>query len=239
MLIYRGLLDLAASNERAVGAFQFMNGVNSLPGLPRFICESVISSAHFNLSPEPEVAPQNYLHNVWKELDLMFGLGLTNAEDSLQVVSADFLPLPQQDDQLVDMTVNGFEGVDRIFACIGSRVDGVGGADELFMIDRAGSNLLVGGGGSDSFFLRPATDTVDFGRIFEAAASLPLPALTALADRERDTFLINTSEAGPTTPLPRLAACCTPTTSSSANSSHWKFVHLPAMPIETVCSCSG
>jgi phosphodiesterase/alkaline phosphatase D-like protein len=198
---HRGFLDLTVSKEQAVGAFQFIDGVNPLTGLPRWTSESVIATADFNLRPQPEVTPQINWQPGWKELDLIFGLALTNTGESLQLDPADFATLPRQGVQLADLTVFGSAAGDRIFAGIGSRVDGAGGEDELFTIDSFGSNLLVGGGGSDRFFLRPVNDTVVGGTLFEAAASLPLPPLTALADRERDTFLIDTSEPAPTTPL--------------------------------------
>jgi phosphodiesterase/alkaline phosphatase D-like protein len=198
---HRGFLDLTVSKEQAVGTFQFMDGTNPLTGLPRWTSESVIASADLNLSPQPEVTPQINWQPGWTELDLIFGLASTSTGELLQQDPADFATLPRQGVQLADVTVHGSAGGDRIFAGIGSHVDGAGGEDELFTIDSFGGNLLVGGGGSDRFFLRPVNDTVVGGTLIEAAGSLPLAPLTALADRERDTFLIDASEAGTTTPL--------------------------------------
>ncbi|NBO66874.1 MAG: hypothetical protein EBU88_18855, partial [Acidobacteria bacterium] len=197
----RGFMDLTVTKEQTVGAFQFMDGVNPLTGLPRWTSESVIASADLNLSPKPEVTPQINWQPGWKELDLMFGLAVTNANELVRLDPTDFATLPREGVYLADVSVVGSAGEDRIIAGIGSRIDGSGGADELFNIDSLGSNLLVGGEGSDSFFLRPVNDTIVGGKLFAGATSLPLSPLTALTDRARDKFLIDTSEAGTTTPL--------------------------------------
>jgi alkaline phosphatase D len=198
---HRGFMDLTISKDQAVGTFQLIDGVNPLTGQPRWTSESVTASADFSLASKPAVMPLINWQTGWTELDLMFGLASTSAGELVQLDPADFATLPRDGIHLADVTVVGSAADDRIYAGIGSRIDGAGGADELFNIDSLGTNLLVGGSGSDRFFLHPVNDTIIGGRLFEGAASLHLSPPTALADHERDKFLIDTSEAGSATPL--------------------------------------
>jgi hypothetical protein len=73
-------------------------------------------------------------------------------------------------------------------------VDGAAGDDELFNIDSLGGNQLVGGLGADQLFLQAANDRVIGGLLFSDAAALGLTPFSALVDRERDSFLIDSSD---------------------------------------------
>jgi hypothetical protein len=80
-------------------------------------------------------------------------------------------------------------------------VDAGLGGDELFNTDSLGTNRLVGGSGADRFFLRPVNDVVVGGRLLADPASLGLPAVIALVDRELDNFFIDSSDPAGAQPL--------------------------------------
>ncbi|MEI6616183.1 MAG: hypothetical protein WCL59_06345, partial [Cyanobium sp. ELA507] len=86
---------------------------------------------------------------------------------------------------------------DRIFAGVCSLIDGAGGSDELFNTDSQGENLLVGGLGADRLYLRPVHDQVIGGELISNPSAFASP-FTARADRQGDSFLIDSSDAGST-----------------------------------------
>jgi hypothetical protein len=137
----------------------------------------------------------------WRELDLVIGLAVDAAGAQTLLDPAAFATRPRAGIQLADVAVVASSAGDRIFAGVGSRIDGSGGDDELFNTDSQGSNLLVGGRGADSFFLRPVNDRIIGGQLFLAGAGFGLSPFTALVDRERDTFMIDSSDPGSSGPL--------------------------------------
>ncbi|NDH66055.1 MAG: hypothetical protein EBY26_06780, partial [Microbacteriaceae bacterium] len=84
---------------------------------------------------------------------------------------------------------------------MGSLVDAAGGNDELFNTESQGGNQLVGGLGSDDFFLKAGQDVVIGGRLLADPASLGLPPVIALVDQEVDQFLIDSSDPAGVEPL--------------------------------------
>ncbi|MCT0228898.1 hypothetical protein KQ300_11955 [Synechococcus sp. CS-1331] len=132
----------------------------------------------------------------WRELDLVFGLAVDGAGGSTLLDPAAYASVPRDGIQLADVTVLGSAVTDRIYAGVGSTVDVGHGSDELFNTDSLGGNILVGGLGSDRFFLRPVHDQVIGGQLLTGAAGLGLSPFTALVDQVRDTFLIDSSDPG-------------------------------------------
>jgi len=132
----------------------------------------------------------------WNELDLVFGVAVDATGSQTLLDPAGFATLPRAGVQLADVSVLGSQAGDRIFAGIGSLVDGAAGDDELFNIDSLGGNQLVGGAGADRLFLRAANDRVIGGQLFSDSVALGLAAVTALVDRQPDSFLIDSSNPG-------------------------------------------
>jgi len=184
----RGFLDLTVSKEQAVGSFQFLNGTDAVSGQPLWSSQSVVSSASYELRPLITWQPG------WRELDLVFGMAVDGAGGSTLLDPDVYASVPREGIQLADVTVQGSAAADRIYAGVGSTVDVGPGNDELFNTDSLGGNRLVGGIGTDRFFLRPVNDVVIGGRLLDDPASLGLPAVIALGDREQDDFLIDSSD---------------------------------------------
>ena len=132
----------------------------------------------------------------WRELDLVFGLAVDGAGGSTLLDPAAYASVPRDGIQLADVTVLGSAATDRVYAGVGSTVDVGPGNDELFNTASLGDNLLVGGIGSDLFFLRPVNDVVIGGQLLTGAAGLGLSPFTALVDQVQDTFLIDSSDPG-------------------------------------------
>ena len=197
----RGFLDLTLSKEQAVGSFQFLNGTDPLNGQPLWSSESVVSSASYGLSTTAEARPLITWQPGWRELDLVFGMAVDGAGSSTLLDPATYASVPRDGIQLADVTVLGSAAADRIYAGVGSTVDAGPGSDEMFNIDSLGGNRLVGGIGSDRFFLRPVNDVVIGGRLLADSASLGLPAVIALGDRELDNFFIDSSDPAVVEPL--------------------------------------
>lgn len=149
-----------------------------------------------DLSLESEARPEISWQPLWRELDLVFGLAVDGGGAQTLLNPANFATLPRAGVQLADVTVLGSDGGDRIFAGVGSLIDGAGGSDELFNIDSQGNNLLIGGDGADRLFLRAVNDRVIGGQLFRDATAFGLSPFTALVDRERDSFLIDAADPG-------------------------------------------
>ena len=197
----RGFLDLSVTADQASGSFQFLNGVDPLSGVPRWSSETVVASRNLSLSVNPEATPEISWQSGWRELDLVIGMALDGAGSSTLLDPSAYASLPRDGIQLADLTVLGSAAADRILAGVGSTVDAGPGGDELFNSDSLGGNRLVGGIGSDSFFLRPVNDVVIGGRLLADSASLGLPAVIALGDLELDNFLIDSSDPPSLEPL--------------------------------------
>ena len=192
----RGFLDLTVNKDEAVGAFQFLDGVNPLSGMPQWASEAVVAASDLTLSLVPEATPVVTWQPGWRELDLVFGMAVDAIGSQTQLDPAAYATLPRAGVQLADVSVLGSESADRIYAGVGSLVDGAAGDDELFNIDSLGGNQLVGGLGSDHLFLQAANDRVIGGRVFIDAPAYGLTPFTALADQEQDSFLIDSSDPG-------------------------------------------
>ncbi len=187
----RGFLDLTITLDKAIGSFQFLDGLDPMSGLPLWAQETVVAGSDFSLSLLPEAPSQISWQPGWLELDLVFGLALgSNGSQSLLDPAA-FATVPRAGVQLADVSVLGSESGDRVFVGIGSLVNGAAGDDTLFNTDSQGGNGLVGGSGGDHLFLQPVHDLVMGGQLFGAAADFGLAPFTALVDRERDSFLID------------------------------------------------
>jgi phosphodiesterase/alkaline phosphatase D-like protein len=197
----RGFLDLSVTADQASGSFQFLNGVDPLSGVPRWSSETVVASRNLSLSVNPEATPEISWQSGWRELDLVIGMALDGAGSSTLLDPSAYASLPRDGIQLADVTVLGSAAADRILAGVGSTVDAGPGGDELFNSDSLGNNRLVGGSGSDSFFLRPVNDVVIGGSLLADPVSLGLPALIALVDRELDKFVIDSSDPAGVEPL--------------------------------------
>jgi len=190
----RGFLELTVSKEQAVGTFQFLDGVNPVSGLSQWATETVVAASDFKLSVQPEATPQITWQSGWRELDLVFGMAVDINGAQTLLDPAAYATLPRVGVQLADVSVLGSQNPDRIFAGVGSLVDGAAGDDELFNIDSLGGNQLVGGLGADQLFLQAANDRVIGGLLFSDAAAFGLSPFSALVDRERDSFLIDSSD---------------------------------------------
>jgi phosphodiesterase/alkaline phosphatase D-like protein len=197
----RGFLDLSVTAEQASGSFQFLDGVDPLSGMPRWSSETVVASRNLSLSLNPEATPEISWQSGWRELDLVIGMAVDGEGSSTLLDPAAYASVPRDGIQLADVTVLGSAAADRIYAGVGSTVDAGPGSDELFNTDSLGNNRLVGGSGSDSFFLRPVNDVVIGGSLLADPVSLGLPALIALVDRELDKFVIDSSDPAGVEPL--------------------------------------
>ena len=192
----RGFLELTVNKDQAVGTFQFLDGVNPLSGLPQWASEAVVAASDLKLSLVPEASPVVNWQPGWRELDLVFGMAVDATGAQTQLNPAAYATLPRAGVQLADVSVLGSQSNDRIFAGVGSVVDGADGDDTLFNTDSQGDNKLLGGIGADQFFLRPVHDQVIGGLLLSDAAAFGLSPFTALVDQVRDTFLIDSSDPG-------------------------------------------
>lgn len=133
----------------------------------------------------------------WLELDLVIGAAVDAAGTVTLLDPAAYATVPRDGVRLADVSVLGSPSGDRLFVGVGSTVDAAAGGDVLFNTDSRGGNRLVGGLDGDQFFLRAVDDAVIGGSLLADAAGFNLPPLTALVDRQRDVFLIDSS-----TPVP-------------------------------------
>ncbi len=184
----RGFLDLTVTPEKAVGNFQFLDGVNAQTTQPRWTSETVVAASDFGLSLEPEATPQITWQPNWTELDLVVGLATDTTDAQTYLNPDDFATLPRNGVRLADVTVIGSDGSDRIFSGVGSLVDAAGGSDELFNQDSQGDNLLVGGLGADVFFLTANNDHVIGGSAATHLRQAEQAQLVALPDGQPDQF---------------------------------------------------
>ena len=189
----RGFLDLTVSKEEAIGSFQFLDRLNSYSGLPQWASETVVAGSDLSLSITPEATPKINWQQGWSELDLVFGLAVDATGAPTLLDPAAYASVPRNGVQLADVSVLGSGAGDRIFAGIGSLVDGADGNDALFNIDSAGSNILIGGIGIDSFYLGQAQDIAIGGSLFANPEKYNVSTTTALKDNILDKFYIDSS----------------------------------------------
>jgi predicted extracellular nuclease/phosphodiesterase/alkaline phosphatase D-like protein len=192
----RGFLDLTVSTDEAIGTFVFLDGLNAFSDLPQWASETVVAASDYSLSLAPEATPEIGWQPGWRELDLVFGLAIDASGGQTLLNPTDVATLPRSGVQLADVSVLGSSNNDRIFAGVGSLIHAAGGSDELFNSDSQGTNLLIGGPGADRFLLRAVNDRVIGGDLIPGASAAGLSTFTALVDRERDSFLIDSSDPG-------------------------------------------
>ena len=132
----------------------------------------------------------------WRELDLITGLAIDASGNQELLDPTAIGTTPRDGVQLADVSVQGSPGPDRVFAGIGSTINGAGGSDELFNTDSLGGNLLAGGPGLDQLFLQPIHDLAIGGEWLLNAEQYSLTGPTALVDGERDSFLIDSANPG-------------------------------------------
>jgi len=189
----RGFLDLSVTKETATANFILLDEMNTLTSQPQWVTESVVADANLSLSVLPTVTPRIVWSADWEELDLVMGLAVESSGNSILLDPATYATLPRDGIQLPDVSVQGSDQGERIFAGAGSFVDGAGGNDEVFNTESQGENLLLGGLGSDRFFLQPVNDQVIGGSLLADAVAFGLSPHTALTDGERDIFSIDGS----------------------------------------------
>ncbi|MFN9620825.1 MAG: Calx-beta domain-containing protein [Synechococcaceae cyanobacterium] len=127
----------------------------------------------------------------WEELDLVLGVAVSRGGSPSLLEPAAFGTVVRNGIQLPDVSVLGSDQGDRFFIGVGSRVDGGAGSDALFNTESQGENLLLGGLGADQFFLRRVNDRIIGGSQWSDATGGSLSTAQALADGERDRFLID------------------------------------------------
>jgi hypothetical protein len=190
----RGFLDLTVTPEQASGSFQLLDGFDAVSGVPVWNSETVVANRSFNLAVGAEAVPLVSWQPGWRELDLVFGM-VVDEQGGLTLLDPDlYASVPRNGVQLADVRVQASDRADRIFVGVGSRIDGGGGADEIFATDSQGANLLIGGLDGDTFNLRPAADVIIGGTLLAGAESFNLPYTTALADGTADHFVIDSSD---------------------------------------------
>jgi hypothetical protein len=129
----------------------------------------------------------------WQELDLTFGIAI-NRDGSEQLLEpADYGVTPDGGVQFADVILLGSDSADRVYASFDNYINAKGGNDTLFSIDNYTGNQIVGGTGSDTFYLQATNNLILGGEIFEDSESYSLSSDVALADFEADTYLIESS----------------------------------------------
>ncbi len=151
------------------------------------------------LLPEPK--PHITWQPEWSELDLVFGLAVRGDGSLIKLDPSGYATLPRSGVQLADVTVSGSETSDQIFVGIGSVVKAAGGSDTLFNSGDTGENLLIGGDGTDRFFLAPSNDQVAGGSITESFNLGGSAGFFALPDQEPDQFSLLVDGFSAETPL--------------------------------------
>ena len=178
----RGYLDLTVSPAAAVGTFIFTDGAT----------ETVVADAKLNIALNSAPKTISWLPT-WQELDLVNGIAVDSKGAQFLLDPASYAASPRSGVQLADVSVVGSTGADRIFTGIGSRIDGADGNDELYNIDSAGSNILIGGVGIDSFYLGHTQDIAIGGSLLANPEKYNAPTTTALKDNVLDKFYIDSS----------------------------------------------
>ena len=187
----RGYLDLTVSPNSAIGTFVLSGGANSVDS-SGWITETIVATADLSLNQNKTPKQISWLES-WKELDLIYGLATDLNGKQILLDPAIYAISPRAGIQLADALVTGSKVSDRIYAGIGSRIDGADGNDELHNIDSAGSNILIGGVGIDSFYLGHTQDIAIGGSLLANPEKYNAPTTTALKDNVLDKFYIDSS----------------------------------------------
>lgn len=133
----------------------------------------------------------------WRELDLVLGLVMNEGGGLTLLDPTALAVLPREGVQLADVSVLGSALADRILVGVDSVVNAGEGDDELLNGDSLGGNWLVGGPGVDRFLVRVSGDQLIGGSVLAQAAVTGVLEPLALADRQPDLFLIDSSDPGP------------------------------------------
>ena len=185
----RGFLDLTVTAQEAKGNFQLLNGFDANSGASQWSSETVVATRELNLNVNRQISWEP----TWRELDLVFGVAVDGVGTVTRLNPASYGSVPRQGVQFADVTIQGSDGADRIFAGVGSLIDAAGGSDELYNTDSQGSNRLVGGLGYDTFYLNASNDVVIGGLLISDAtgprSSIPYPT-AAIIDQTPDNFYI-------------------------------------------------
>ena len=129
----------------------------------------------------------------WKELDLVFGIAINNDSSEVLLNPSDYGVTPHGGVQFADVALLGSDSANRLYASFDNYINAKGGNDILFSIDNYTGNQIVGGTGSDTFYLQATNNLILGGEIFENSESYALSDHVGLADFEADTYLIESS----------------------------------------------
>ena len=129
----------------------------------------------------------------WKELDLVFGIAINNDGSEVLLNPSDYDVTPDGGVQFADVALLGSDSTNRIYAGFNNHIDARGGNDILYSIDDYAGNQIIGGTGTDTFFLRTTNNLILGGEIFGNPESHALSGHVGLADFESDTYLIESS----------------------------------------------
>jgi len=129
----------------------------------------------------------------WKELDLVFGIAINNDGSEFLLNTSDYGVTPHGGVQFADVALLGSDSTNRIYAGFNNHIDARGGNDILYSIDDYAGNQIIGGTGTDTFFLQTTNNLILGGEIFGNPESHSLSGHVGLADFEADTYLIESS----------------------------------------------
>jgi hypothetical protein len=129
----------------------------------------------------------------WKELDLVFGIAINSNGSEVLLNPSDYGVTPHVGVQFADVALLGSDSANRVYAGFNNHIDARGGNDVLFSIDDYIGNQIVGGTGSDTFYLQANNNFILGGEIFADSGSHALSNDVALTDFEADNYLIESS----------------------------------------------
>ena len=129
----------------------------------------------------------------WKELDLVFGTAISNDSSEVLLDPSNYGVTPYGGVQFADVALLGSDSANRVYASFDNYINTKGGNDTLFSIDDYTGNQIVGGTGSDTFFLQATDNLILGGEIFADSDSHDLSNNVALTDFEADAFLVASS----------------------------------------------
>ena len=129
----------------------------------------------------------------WKELDLVFGTAISNDSSEVLLDPSNYGVTPHGGVQFADVALLGSDSANRVYASFDNYINTKGGNDTLFSIDDYTGNQIVGGTGSDTFFLQATDNLILGGEIFADSDSHDLSNNVALTDFEADAFLVASS----------------------------------------------
>jgi hypothetical protein len=129
----------------------------------------------------------------WKELDLVFGIAIYNDSSEVLLNPSNYGVTPHGGVQFADVALLGSDSANRVYASFDNYINAKGGNDILFSIDNYTGNQIVGGTGSDTFYLQATNNLILGGEVFADSDSHALSNDVALTDFEADAYLIESS----------------------------------------------